>query len=63
MPKHTNEETQKLVSRKWVAERHGCSTETIKRKERAGLLPALKLGRLVRYRIEDVLKYEEGARI
>lgn len=48
-------------TRKQLAERWKTSTETIKRRERAGLLKAIKLGRTVRYRLSDVLAVEEGA--
>ena len=49
-----------LLTRREVADRWRQSTETIKRRERAGLLHALKLGRSVRYRLSDVLAFENG---
>jgi hypothetical protein len=52
-----------VVSRKGLAERWGCSTETIKRREAAGVLKALKLGRLVRYRLADVEAAEAQAEV
>jgi hypothetical protein len=52
-----------LLTRREVAERWRQSTETIKRRERAGALQALKLGRGVRYRLSDVLAFEKGAEI
>ena len=36
---------------------------TLKRHERAGLLPALKIGRSVRYRLEDIERIEAEADI
>ena len=52
-----------LLTRRELADRWRQSTETIKRRERAGLLHALKLGRSVRYRLSDVLAFETGAEI
>jgi hypothetical protein len=50
-----------LFTRRELAERWRQSTETIKRRERAGVLHALKLGRSVRYRLSDVLAFERAA--
>jgi Helix-turn-helix domain len=52
-----------LFTRQELAERWRQSTETIKRRERAGRLHALKLGRSVRYRLSDVLAFEKAAEI
>jgi hypothetical protein len=52
-----------LFTRRELAERWRQSTETIKRRERAGVLHALKLGRSVRYRLSDVLAFERAAEI
>jgi hypothetical protein len=52
-----------LLTRREVAERWRQSTETIKRRERAGVLRALKLGRGVRYRLADVVAFEKAAQI
>ena len=52
-----------LVTRQEVAKRWRQSTETVKRRERAGFLHALKLGRSVRYRLSDVLAFESAAEI
>ena len=52
-----------LLTRREVAERWRQSTETIKRRERAGDLQALKLGRGVRYRLSDVVAFEKAAEI
>ncbi len=51
----------KFITRRDLADRWLVSTETIKRKERAGLLRAFKIGRGVRYRMADVLAFEEAA--
>jgi hypothetical protein len=39
------------------------STETLKRRERAGVLRVLKLGRGVRYRLSDVEALEAAAEV
>jgi hypothetical protein len=46
--------TERFLTRKGLADRWQLSTETLKRRERCGLLPFLKLGRGVRYRLADV---------
>jgi hypothetical protein len=51
------------LTRKGLAHRWSCSTETIKRREAAGALTALKLGRLVRYRLSDILALEADAEV
>jgi len=51
------------ISRSELATRWSCSQETLKRREKAGLLRAWKNGRLVRYRMEDVLQLEAQGRI
>jgi hypothetical protein len=51
------------VSRQELAERWRCSIETIKRREKARVLTALKLGRLVRYRLADVEAVEAQAQV
>ena len=43
-----------LLDRPRLADRWSCSIETIKRRERAGVLTAIILGRLVRYRLCDI---------
>jgi hypothetical protein len=52
-----------LFTRREVAERWRQSTETIKRREKAGLLHALKLGRSIRYRLSDIRAFEADAEI
>ena len=50
-----------LVTRKGLSGRWQVSVETLKRRQRAGLLPCLKLGRGVRYRLSDVERLEADA--
>jgi len=52
-----------LITRRQVAERWSQSYETIKRREKAGLLHALKMGRGVRYRLSEILAFEAAAEI
>jgi hypothetical protein len=52
-----------MISRRQLAERWGCSRETCKRREKAGILPFLKLGRDVRYRITDIERLEQQAEL
>ena len=56
-----NEQENELLTRRAVARRWSVSTETIKRRERAGILPVLKLGRGVRYRWADIKRIEAEA--
>jgi hypothetical protein len=51
------------LTRNNVSERWQVSIMTLKRMERAGLLPALKLGRSVRYRLEDIERIEAEAEV
>ena len=52
-----------LLSRKQLAARWSTSVETIKRRERAGVLNPIILGRLVRYELSDIEKIEQDARV
>jgi hypothetical protein len=54
---------QFMLSRRHLAERWKLSKETLKRREKAGILPFLKLGRDVRYKIEDIERIEAQARV
>ncbi len=53
----------RLLTRKELSGRWQLSTETLKRRERCGLLPCLKLGRGVRYRLVDVEHLEADAEV
>jgi hypothetical protein len=52
-----------LISRKKLAERWSLSIETLKRREKAGILTALKMGRGVRYRLQDIERIEQQAEV
>jgi hypothetical protein len=54
-------EAAALLTRKELGYRWKTSTETLKRRERTGVLPFLKLGRGVRYRMSDVEAVERAA--
>jgi hypothetical protein len=51
----------RLISRRTLAERWELSVETLKRRERSGILRSLKLGRGVRYRLSDIERIEADA--
>lgn len=52
-----------MLTRNDVSKRWQVSIMTLKRHERAGLLPALKIGRSVRYRLEVIERIEAEAEI
>jgi len=54
---------QQHYTRRTLAERWQCSTMTLKRREKAGILPFMKLGRGVRYLAEDVERIENEAMV
>jgi DNA-binding XRE family transcriptional regulator len=56
-------EEGRLLTRAQLAERWSVSRETIKRREKDGTLPVLKLGRDARYRLSDVLRLEREAEV
>ena len=51
----------RLLTRRGLSDRWQLSVETLKRRERAGVLPFLKLGRGVRYRLSEVERIEDDA--
>ncbi|MGK0190594.1 MAG: DNA-binding XRE family transcriptional regulator [Verrucomicrobiales bacterium] len=52
---------KQLISRAQLARRWGVSKETIKRREREGLVTPVRFNqRLLRYRIEDVWAVEQS---
>jgi len=55
------QDTKILLSRKNLSERWGCSVETLKRREKAGVLRPIVLGRLVRYKLGDIESVEAAA--
>ncbi len=52
-----------MLSRRQLGARWAVSKETLKRREKAGLLPFLKLGKVIRYRLADVEKIEAQAEV
>lgn len=60
MPTHieTKHLTRRTLAARWV-----CSIETLKRRERAGILRCLKIGRGVLYRLEDIEEIEAQAEV
>ena len=53
---------ENFISRPALAARWGCHVETLKRKEKAGILHPIELsGRLVRYRLSEILQIEGEA--
>ena len=54
---------ERLLTRRLLADRWSMSTETLKRREKAGILPFLRLGRGVRYRLSDVEALEADAEV
>jgi hypothetical protein len=55
--------TTQLLSRRLLAERWAVSKETLKRREKSGLLPHLRIGSNVRYRLTDVEKIEAQSEV
>jgi hypothetical protein len=51
------------LTRQELAERWRCCIETIKRRQAQGALKALKLGRMVRYRMEEIRAVEAEAEV
>jgi len=60
---HHQDNAVLLVTRKELSGRWKLSVETLKRRERSGILPCLKLGRGVRYRLSDVEHLEADAEV
>jgi hypothetical protein len=59
--KINEKENEWLISRRELGARWSCSRETLKRRERAGILPVYKLGKGVRYKLHDVEAVEKAA--
>lgn len=58
------EQPEQLLSRKAVAARWQTSTETIKRRERDGLLSPIRFNqRLLRYKLSDIQAVEAAAAV
>lgn len=59
--KLVQENEDQMLSRFELAKRWGVSKETIKRRERDGLIHPIRLSsRLIRYRLVDILTIEEA---
>jgi hypothetical protein len=58
-----NQVTAPFFTRRQLAMRWVCSIATLKRREKAGILPVLKLGRDVKYRPEDIERIEQQAEV
>jgi hypothetical protein len=52
-----------LITRQGLASRWSYSPKTLRRKEQAGELPVLKIGRAVRYRLSDIERIEREAEV
>jgi hypothetical protein len=63
MKEQPSPEAARLLTRKGLSDRWQLSIETLKRRERCGLLPFLKLGKGIRYRIADVEALEQSAEV
>jgi len=59
----TSDTTKPFTNRPRLAERWLCSTMKLKRMEKAGLLPFLKMGKQVRYRMVDVERIEQEGEV
>jgi len=59
---HYGDKTEQLLSRRALAQRWGCCIETIKRREREGVLRPIRFNqRLLRHKLSDVLAVEAAA--
>ena len=55
-------QSEQLLSRRALAQRWECCIETIKRREREGILKSIRFNRrLLRYRLSDILSIEAAA--
>lgn len=56
--------TQKLITRRQLAERWQCSVPTIKRREKSGAFPVSNLGGgMARYDLKDIEAYEAQTKV
>jgi len=57
--RQAHQATDKLLSRKAVAQRWSCCTETVKRKTRAGQLHPIRFNaRMIRYSLSEIIQVE-----
>ena len=62
MSKHVETIEEQLLSRRAVADRWQTSTETVKRREKEGLIKAIRFNqRLLGYKLSDVEAFEAAA--
>jgi hypothetical protein len=62
MSKHVETIEEQLLSRRAVADRWQPSTETVKRREKEGLIKAIRFNqRLLRYKLSDLEAFEAAA--
>ena len=62
MSKHIQAKPEQMLSRRAVADRWETSKETVKRREKEGLIKAIRFNqRLVRYKLSDVEAFEAAA--
>jgi hypothetical protein len=54
---------EQLRSRRQLAARWSVHQQTLKRREKAGTLPFLKLGNRIRYRLSDIEAIEAAATV
>ena len=53
---------EQLISRKALAQRWSCSTETVKRRTRDGLLHPIRFNsRMIRYPLSEIIRVEQEA--
>jgi hypothetical protein len=52
-----------LLTRAQLAKRHQTTIETIKRRQANGMYIAYKLGRTVRYKLSDIIAFENAGRV
>jgi hypothetical protein len=59
------EHNQKEVffSRNQLAERHGTTIETIKRRQAKGMYIAYKIGRTIRYKLSEIVAAENAGQV
>jgi hypothetical protein len=51
-----------FISRAQLAQRHGTTVETIKRRQANGMFVPYKIGRQVRYKLSEIVAFENSAR-
>jgi predicted DNA-binding transcriptional regulator AlpA len=56
-----NSDKTRLLSRRELAARWSMSTQTVRQRERCGMISPLRLGGAVRYKLSDIEKLEAEA--